>query len=832
MIHLNNHKEGYRTWDPWIFKDDDIYRVFYLIGHNSVTPFWNAGEIASAISKDLKIWEFLGICLKPNPDNHWESGRILAGNIYKENGIYYLFYSASPSQPLILQEEIGLASSSDGIHWLRKSSIFLGENGNFYGSSRPNSTLQHRQWRDPYILKDPQTSKYYMFTSASAQEGDFNYRGCVGLSVADKIDGPYEALPPAVYPKLQNKNEGIYYELERPQVIYKNNKYYLFFSCWQHTLNPKWLEELSEERITDSSLYCYVSDKVTGPYKPINPKPVVIGSEYTGLYGTNLMLGTDGQFFAYGWYPQSFTLEISQRFKVSWEGNNIEIFSGSCQKTSDLKQQIMFDTKQPNNIPLINLISDKNKKPFWSVMIPTYNCANYLVKTLESVLAQDPGSEQMQIEVVDDYSTKDDPEAIVREIGQGRVSFFRQSQNVGATANFNTCIQRAKGEWVHILHGDDAVLAGFYSQMQQSIESEPNIGAAFCRCIFIDENNNWKHLSPLYRETAGIFPEFWKALAITNRITTPSIIVKRSVYEKLGGFNPQLRHTADWEMWTRIGVHYQLLFEPLPLAFYREHSASDTSRLVTTGANIIDTLSCINIFEHYLPSALSTELTNKAKEVIVIQALDKATVLFSKGDIQAAINQIREGLKCSTSSMVLRSFANFLVNNEALFKLFVEMIISSKDDILSSLSSPHQIDEYEEKLEVDLRDINLIIFPDWQLPEELVYENLKSIIEVVIKLSNQSNIALLIDSSNGSEEEINLMISDIIFQMFQENELDSTGEPTISFVNNLSDSKWQVLLNKLKARIVLKYQNNEAISKSGADQILSLNLKELKNVLG
>ncbi|NDJ21212.1 glycosyltransferase [Nostoc sp. B(2019)] len=465
-------------------------------------------------------------------------------------------------------------------------------------------------------------------------------------------------------------------------------------------------------------------------------------------------------------------------------------------------------------------------------MIPTYNCANYLVETLKSVLAQDPGLEQMQIEVVDDCSIKDDPEAVVRELGQGRVSFFRQAQNVGLTTNFNTCIQRAKGEWVHILHGDDAVLPGFYSQMQQSIESEPNIGAAFCRCIFIDENNNWKHLSPLYRETAGIFPEFWKALAITNRITTPSIIVKRSVYEKLGGFNSQLRHTADWEMWTRIGVHYQLLFEPLPLAFYREHSASDTSRLVTTGANIIDTLSCINIFEHYLPSVLATELTNKAKEVIVIQALDKATVLFSKGDIQAAINQIREGLKCSTSSMVLRSFANFLVNNEPLFKLFVEMIVSSKDDILSSLTSPYQIDEYEEKLEVDLRDINLIIFPDWQLPEELVYENLKSIIEAVIKLSNQLNIALLIDSSNGSEEEINLMISDIIFQMFQENELDSTGEPTISFVNNLSDRKWRVLLNKLKARIVLKYQNNEAISKSGADQILSLNLKELKNILG
>src|SRR5215211_2985875 len=102
---------------------------------------------------------------------------------------------------------------------------------------------------------------------------------------------------------------------------------------------------------------------------------------------------------------------------------------------------------------MIPPVSDGAARPFWSVMIPTYHCARFLRQTLESVLSQDPGPDWMQIEVVDDGSTLDDPGGVVAEVGKGRVGFYRQPQNVGHTKNFEICLKRSRGKVVHLLHG-------------------------------------------------------------------------------------------------------------------------------------------------------------------------------------------------------------------------------------------------------------------------------------------------------------------------------------------------------------------------------------------
>lgn len=226
-------------------------------------------------------------------------------------------------------------------------------------------------------------------------------------------------------------------------------------------------------------------------------------------------------------------------------------------------------------------------RPLWSVMIPTYNCAGLLRETLESVLVQAPGPERMQIEVVDDCSTKDDPEGVVRELGGGRVAFYRQPANGGAVRNFNTCVLRSRGRYVHILHGDDLVETDFYQRMAAAAEQYPQAAILAARCCDVDESGAPKAYSPRVPD----FEQFStdpRPLLYQNPFRTPGMVVRRDFYEAHGGFLEPLIHAADWEMWVRAVAEGGIHMLEHPLARYRDFGGNDTSRLARSGENYRD----------------------------------------------------------------------------------------------------------------------------------------------------------------------------------------------------------------------------------------------------
>lgn len=226
-------------------------------------------------------------------------------------------------------------------------------------------------------------------------------------------------------------------------------------------------------------------------------------------------------------------------------------------------------------------------QPKISVMIPTYNCAEFLRKTLQSVLEQDLGPELMQIEVIDDCSS-DHPEQVVAEVGKGRVGFYQQPQNVKHVKNFQTALQRAKGEIIHLLHGDDFVLPGFYSKMLEMYTLYPEMKACYTQNYVVNSADEIIYTAKKFQENSGIIPNFFASQVADQYIQTPSITVKKEVYDAIGTFNPTLTWTEDWEMWARIAKHYTFGYIAEPLACYRVHTNSSTFMKSVKGENVND----------------------------------------------------------------------------------------------------------------------------------------------------------------------------------------------------------------------------------------------------
>lgn len=116
-------------------------------------------------------------------------------------------------------------------------------------------------------------------------------------------------------------------------------------------------------------------------------------------------------------------------------------------------------------------------------------------------------------------------------------------------------------------------------------------------------------------------------------------------------------------------------------------------------------------------------------------------------------------------------------------------------------------------LYLNLRQINLVIFPDWDQPEEVLYQELGSIIQTILDHPQRNQMTLLIDNSNISDEDADLILSSVIMNLLMEDELEEIDESIqISLIGKLSEIQWLALQPKIQGRIPLQHENESAFS--------------------
>ncbi|HUQ88889.1 MAG TPA: glycosyltransferase [Vicinamibacterales bacterium] len=202
--------------------------------------------------------------------------------------------------------------------------------------------------------------------------------------------------------------------------------------------------------------------------------------------------------------------------------------------------------------------------PHVSVIIPAYNAEKFIADTVNSVLSQT--YQDFEIIVVDDGS-KDGTLAALQPFGD-RVRVHQQA-NGGVARARNTGVSLAQGTWVAFLDADDLWLPEKLER-QLAISSAPMI---YTDRFNIGDRGDLPELQSEVTPMSG-GDLFVPLLREGNFITNTSVMIRRELFQSLGGFYTGLNGTEDWEMWIRVAERHPIGFVPEPLVKYRFHGGS------------------------------------------------------------------------------------------------------------------------------------------------------------------------------------------------------------------------------------------------------------------
>ena len=217
--------------------------------------------------------------------------------------------------------------------------------------------------------------------------------------------------------------------------------------------------------------------------------------------------------------------------------------------------------------------------PKVSVCIPTYNRAQFIGEAIQSVL--DQSCQDFEIIVYDDAST-DETEAVVRGIADPRIRYFRQPQQVGISRNRNSCLAVARGEYIGWLDSDDIYLPHMLAEQSAVLDAHPSVGLVHAEVEGMDERGLTVGMAKKFAPEGDVIEpglDAFQELCAQNYIHVPSVLVRRSCYEQVGGYNPTLRVGEDSEMWLRIALRYDLAYRAAPVARKRAHPGTVTGSL-------------------------------------------------------------------------------------------------------------------------------------------------------------------------------------------------------------------------------------------------------------
>ncbi|HBC47709.1 MAG TPA: hypothetical protein DEO84_02180 [candidate division Zixibacteria bacterium] len=210
-----------------------------------------------------------------------------------------------------------------------------------------------------------------------------------------------------------------------------------------------------------------------------------------------------------------------------------------------------------------------NKFPLISVIIPTYNSAVYIEEALKSIFEQT--YQDFEIIIVDDGST-DNTRQILRKYGE-RIQYIFQA-NGGPSSARNNGIRKARGKYIAFLDADDRWLPTKLQKQLSIFERNNTIGMVTTGACSFDEKGVFGYSTN--KRATLMQGNIARNIFLHSNIGTPTVLVKKEVFDKIGLFEENIRQSEDDNMWIRIAANYDVELIDEALIQVRNHPSRMT----------------------------------------------------------------------------------------------------------------------------------------------------------------------------------------------------------------------------------------------------------------
>jgi glycosyltransferase involved in cell wall biosynthesis len=219
-----------------------------------------------------------------------------------------------------------------------------------------------------------------------------------------------------------------------------------------------------------------------------------------------------------------------------------------------------------------------------SICIPTFNCGEYIEETLNSLINQT--YKNIEIIIGDNASTDNSYDKIKKyQITDKRIKYYKNEINLGLFGNCNKLISMSQGEYVAIYHSDDIYDLKIIEKEVSVLESNNYLLGVFTLYERINEKGkilkNTQYPIITKKKITVVYLDEYINIVLGiggSCFCCPTSMIRKNIYEKLNGYNENLKYVGDQDMWGRILLNGPMAILDEKLIKYRVHNKQLSSK--------------------------------------------------------------------------------------------------------------------------------------------------------------------------------------------------------------------------------------------------------------